>query len=153
MAKILNASFTQLCSACEAGDCSVGLWSPWTLWGLRLSCDWVEWDWRQECLCWHPLAPDGWKSQTSSCLLAPVKSNCSLWKLCLVNCCLFLVRFTWFCVLLSAFSWHGTLGKHTALMLNHLRQCSYLIFEAVLDHYARPTLISFTSSESVLSLW
>ena len=70
-----KASFTQLCSACEAGDCGVGLWPPWPLWGLRLGRGWLEWEWLKKCLCWHPLAADDRKSQTSSCLLASVKSN------------------------------------------------------------------------------
>ena len=72
----IKTFFTKLCSACEAGDCSVGLWPPWTLWVSWLSCDWLEWECLcQKCLCWHPLAADVSKSQTSSCLLAPVASN------------------------------------------------------------------------------
>ena len=138
-----QASHNLICSACEAGDCGVGLWPTWPLWGLRLGCGWLEWEWLKKCLCWHPLAADGRKSQTSSCLLASVKSNCSLlylWKWCPVIFCLFLVRFTWFCVLLSSFSWHGTLGKHTALIILEISFIiwgflNHPIFEALLDQH------------------
>ena len=181
-AKLPKSEFKQLCSACEAGGCSVGLWPPWTFWGLRISCNWVERQWPQKCLCCHqvlcchphvcchplcchplvcchPLAADDGKSQTSSCLLAPVKSNRSLlclWKLCPgVNFCLFLVRFTLFFIPVSDMKhWVNTLHssslRYPGTNLRHLKTNIWGIANIILLSLA---LIFFTSSESVLSLW